>query len=68
MPSLGAQRAGYLRFFLNSYCFLIKRTLAQPNREDLGFAAGDGQAWGGWLWRGVVSAPYSSLAAGLALQ
>lgn len=29
MPGLGAQRAGYLRVFLNSYCFLIKRTLAQ---------------------------------------
>lgn len=66
-PSLGARRAGYLRF-LNSYCFLIKRTLAQPSREDLGFAAGGGQACGGRLWRGVVSAPHSPLAAGVAFQ
>lgn len=28
-PRLGAQNCGYWRFFLNSYCFLIKRTLAQ---------------------------------------
>ena len=67
-PSLGAQRAGYWRFFLNSYCFLIKRTLAQPVGEDPGFAAGDGQAWGAWLWRRSVSAPDCSLAAGVALE
>lgn len=60
-PKPGRAGAGYLRFFLNSYCFLIKRTVAQPVREDLGFLAGHGQAWGGWPCRGVVSAPSSSL-------
>lgn len=30
LPSLGAQSPSYLRFLLNSYCFLIKKTFCGP--------------------------------------
>lgn len=36
--------------------------------KDPGFAAGDGQAWGGWLWKRSVAAPDCSLVAGVALE
>jgi hypothetical protein len=36
MLRLGAQSAGYLRFFFNSHCFLINRTFAQHRLEDQG--------------------------------